>query len=169
MAELDTSVWPPRWKGPAFKDSREVRQIERKAAKAKVKTAEKKEKHAAKAVVVGCRWPRFDHPSPRHVCVGQLEAAHQVAIGMGGDKNASRTDRRGLLAVCTLIHLGEHGIERHGRKWEPIDPEKGAAGPVIFWKREPLEGRRGEYGDWKLVAVESSPGILDTKRKRTGR
>lgn len=164
--ELDTSEFPPRYKGSFFKESREVREIEKKAKRAKVKTAEKKEKQAAKAVVVGCRWPRKDHWSPRHICVGQLEAAHGTAIGMGGDKNGTRTDRRDLLGVCTLIHLGEYGIERHGRKWEPLDPEKGALGPVSFWKREPAEGRPGEWGDWTLVAVESSPGILERRRKR---
>jgi hypothetical protein len=149
----------PPW-SPVPKKSFEVAKIDRKTKRAKVKTAERKEKDAAKAVVLDCRWPKFDHPSPRHVCVGQLEAAHMVAIGMGGDKNGTRTDRRELLGVCTLIHQSEFGIERHGRKWEPLDPERGSMGPVAFYKREPSETRPGEWGDWHLIAVESSPGIL---------
>lgn len=160
MPQKLTESWPPRYVGTAFKDSREVRQIDKKAQRAKVKTAEKKEKQAAKAVVIGCRWPKSDHWSPRHVCVGQLEAAHGTAIGMGGDRNGTRTDRRDLLAVCTLIHLGEYGIERHGRKWEPLDPERGTLGPCAFYKREPSESKPGEWGDWTLIAVESSPGVI---------
>jgi hypothetical protein len=159
MPEL-TDTWPPTYKGSFFKQSREVRQIDKQAKRAKVKTAEKKEKQAAKTVVVGCRWPKFDHWSKRHVCVGQLEAAHGTAIGMGGDKDGSRTSRRDLLVVCSLIHLGEYGIERHGRKWEPLT-YRGAEGPVAFYKREPAEGKVGEWGEWTLIAVESSPGILE--------
>lgn len=146
---------------PFFKGSPVDREIERKAKRAKVKTHERKEKQAARKVLPGCRWPKFDHESKRHVCVGQLEAAHGKAIGMGGDRDGSRTDRLDLLVVCSLIHLGDNGIERHARKWKPLDKKRGSAGPVAFYRREPLEGRRGEWGPWKLIAVESSPGILD--------
>lgn len=167
MAAELTGTWPPRWKPGQtnFKGQKGEHEIERNAKRAAVKTHERKEKQAAKKVAPGCRWPRFDHATPRHVCLGQLEAAHGTAIGMGGDRDSSRTSRRDLLVVCTHIHLGDCGLERHGRKWEPLT-DKGALGPVAFYKREPSETKPGEWGDWQLVAVESSPGILDTKRRK---
>lgn len=165
-AEL-TGEWPPRWKPGQtnFKGDKGQIEVKRREKRAEVKTHERKEKQAARNVAPGCRWPKSDHDTKRHVCLGQLEAAHRVAIGLGGDKDKSRTDRRDLLVVCTHIHLGDNGLERHGRKWEALT-DKGALGPVAFYRREPSETKPGEWGDWKLVAVESSPGILDTKRRK---
>lgn len=141
------------------KGNKVARTIEKNDRRAEVRTHERTEKTAAKKVAPGCRWPKFDHDTKRHVCVGRLEAAHRVAIGIGGDRNKSRTDRRDLLVVCTHIHLGTGGLEQHGRKWEPLT-ERGALGPVSFWKREPSETKPGEWGEWTLIAVESSPGVL---------
>lgn len=156
-------TFPARWDGPMFKESRGKHEAERKAKRAEVKTHERKEKQAAKTVAPGCRWPKFDHDSKRHVCLGQLEAAHGVAIGMGGDRDGSRTNRRDLLVVCSLIHLGDNGIERHARRWEPLT-EQGTLGPCAFYRREPSETKPGEWGPWVLIGVESSPGILEKRR-----
>lgn len=166
-----TGEWPPRWKGSNFKTERGLHTRERKATQATVKTREKKEKiEAKKRDVKGCRWPKDDHETKRHVCEGQLESAHMVAVGMGGDKNGTRTDRRELLTVCTWIHTGSPlGIEYHGRKWEPLDPKLGAYGPVAFYRREPSETKPGEWGNWKLIAVEASPGLLESKPKLRAR
>lgn len=152
---------------PNFKGTRGEHEIERKEKRAKVKTHERKEKAASKAVAPGCRWPKFDHDTKRHVCTGQLESAHKVAIGMGGDKTGARTKRQELLTVCTHIHTDSpEGIERHGRKWKALDKARGSLGPVAFYRRWPLEGRVGEWGPWTLIAVESSPGILENRRAR---
>lgn len=160
-----TAFQEPNWKG-----TKGAAEIERKEKRAKVKTHERKEKAAAKLVAPGCRWPKFDHDTKRHVCTGQLEASHKVAVGMGGDKTGERTDRRELLPVCTHIHTDSpEGIERHGRKWKPLDKKRGSFGPVAFYRRWPLEGRRGEWGPWKLIAVESSPGILEKPCSTTRR
>lgn len=165
--DLDTSTFPPRWKGANFKGPRGAHQVERKAKRAKVKTREKKEKAESKKFDTKlsnrpCRWPKCDHDTKRRVCIGQLESAHKVAIKMGGDKNGTRTDRRGLMTVCHWIHQGSpFAIERHGRKWEPLDPERGSFGPVAFFRREPVEGRKGEWGPWTLLARETAPGVLE--------
>lgn len=166
MAHELTETWPPRWKGTAFKEARGTHVLERKQKRAEVKTHERKEKQAAKKVAPGCRWPRADHGTPRHICLGQLEAAHRVAIGLGGDKDGSRTDRRDLLVVCTHIHLGDDGIDRHARKWEPLT-DKGALGPVSFWRRQPSETKPGEWGEWTCVGVERSPGVLEKVAKES--
>jgi hypothetical protein len=157
---------PPNYARPPFqpqvKGTKGDHELERKATRASVKTHERKEKQASKKVAPGCRWPKFDHDTPRHVCTGQLESAHKVAIGMGGDKTGARTHRREMLTVCTHIHTDSpEGIERHGRKWRALDKSLGALGPVAFYRRWPLEGRRGEWGPWKLIAVEASPGLLE--------
>lgn len=150
---------------PLAKGARGDHEIERREKRAKVKTHEQKEKAASKKVAPGCRWPKFDHDTKRHVCTGQLESAHKVAVGMGGDKTGERTNRQELLTVCTYIHTDSpEGIERHGRKWKPLDKTRGSFGPVAFYRRYPLEGRKAEWGPWKLIAVESSPGILDDRR-----
>lgn len=152
---------PVPYQEPNWKGTKGETEIKRKAKRAKVKTHERKEKQASKLVHRGCRWPKADHDTRRHVCTGQLESAHQKAIGMGGDKTGERTNRRELLTVCTHIHTDSpEGIERHGRKWKPLDKSLGSLGPVAFYRRWPLEGRRGEWGPWKLIAVESSPGVL---------
>lgn len=166
MADLDTSVWPPRYKGSFFKGPRGKHEAERREKRAAVKAHDKAEKREAAKVAPGCRWPRWDHPSPRHVCQGQLEGAHRVAVGMGGDRNGTRTDRREVLIVCSLIHTWDgEGLERHGREWRPLT-EQGTLGPVSFWRRLPLEGKPGEWGDWICIGVEVAPGVIDKRSRR---
>lgn len=129
--------------------------LARRKNRRKVEADAEKEKRAAKARDSHrCRWPRADHPTPRRVCVGQLEAAHQVAIGMGGDRDGSRTTRAALLSVCTEIHLGPGGLERHRRRWVELEEGKGADGPIAF-------ERLTDAGEWVEVARERWIGVLE--------
>jgi hypothetical protein len=150
---------------PLAKGARGDHEIERREKRAKVKTHEQKEKAASKKVAPGCRWPKFDHDTKRHVCTGQLESAHKVAVGMGGDKTGERTNRQELLTVCTHIHTDSpEGIERHGRKWKPLDKARGSFGPVAFYRRYPLEGRKVSYVQFWLIWCERAGGNAPTRK-----
>ena len=119
---------------------------ERAQKRAGIANAEDKKKRESKARDGHrCRWPRADHDTPGHKCIGRLESAHRVAKGMGGDKDGSRTSTRDLLTVCVWIHQDSpDAIERKGRTW------KGSAdGPIAFV-------RRG-----KVIARERSIGLLE--------
>jgi hypothetical protein len=102
-----------------------------------------------------CRWPREDHDTPNKVCLGAIEASHQTAIGMGGEKVAlSRTRTEALLTACHYIHQqSKDSLEKHGRSWEGLDPEKGADGPVRFMRRDPKTGEHVEFARERLIGV----------------
>jgi hypothetical protein len=92
-----------------------------------------------------CRWPRQDHDTPGHKCIGRLESAHRVPKGMGGDKDGSRTSTKDLLTTCVWIHQDSpDALEKKGRTWQGS-----ADGPVAFV-------RRG-----KVIARERSIGLLE--------
>lgn len=129
--------------------------LERRAKRKAIEADEDAKKRAAKARDGHrCRWPRSDHDTPGHVCVGPIESAHQVALGMGGDKTGDRTSTAGLLSCCRWIHqLGYFSLEQHGRKWEGETPA-GADGPIAFF-------RQGPDGTYVMVGRETSIGVLE--------
>lgn len=131
--------------------------IARKERRAPIRTARKKLKMDAKARDEHrCRWPRFDHDTPNNVCLGPLESAHKVSIGMGGDKDGSRTSREELLTVCRWIHQDSpDAFHKGGRTWEGLT-DKHADGAVIFSRRV----REAEDWRWIEIARERSIGIL---------
>ena len=107
-----------------------------------------------------CRWPRADHDAPGHVCVGVIQSAHRIAVGMGGDPTGTRTSTRELLTVCGWIHLqGKLSLEQHGRLWRGLTA-LGADGPIEFLR---VVGR-DHFGDpiTVVVAREIRIGVLDT-------
>jgi hypothetical protein len=105
-----------------------------------------------------CRWPKFDHDTPNHVCIGPLESAHKVAIGMGGDKTGERTHKRDLMTCCRFIHQDSpDALERHGRSWEGLTDEQ-ADGPVIFSRR--VQQPDGSWA-WVEIARERRIGMLE--------
>lgn len=129
--------------------------LERRAKRKAVEADEEQKKREAKARDGHkCRWPRADHDTPNQVCIGPLESAHQVAKGMGGDRDGSRTSRQELLTVCRWIHqLGRFSLEQHGRKWEG-ETAAGADGPIAFWRQD-------DDGNWYLVARETAPFSIE--------
>lgn len=103
-----------------------------------------------------CRWPREDHDTPNQVCLGMLDATHQVAIGMGGEKQPlSRTSTAALLSTCRWIHTkSPDALEKHGRSWTGLTDD-GADGPIAFLRRLP----NGEHEEF---ARERHVGVLET-------
>lgn len=114
-------------------------EVERAEKKAERRTTEDAKKKAAKARdSYTCRWPRFDHDTPNHRCLGAIEASHQKAKGMGGNPDGSRTTVKALLTACHWIHQrSPDALERHGREWQGISRKDGANGPVIFYRVHP--------------------------------
>lgn len=143
----------PLWKGEHHK-------VTRHKQRAAIRTDAKSAKVAAKKRDEWrCRWPRADHDTPNHVCIGQLESAHQVPIGMGGDKDGTRTCRAELITVCHWIHQASpEAIERHGRTWEGLTGRE-ADGPVIFSRK--VRQPSGGSWEWVEVARERSIGQLE--------
>ena len=132
--------------------------ITRRENRSRIRTAREKAKQDAKVRdSYRCRWPRFDHDTPNHVCIGVMEAAHQTAIGMGGEKQPlSRTSTEALFTACHFIHQqSKDALERHGRSWEGLT-DKGADGPVRFMRRDPKTGEHVE------IARERFIGVLET-------
>lgn len=135
------------------KPSRVERMLQERKDKAEIKTARDDAKKDAKARDSHrCRWPKEDHDTPGHVCLGQLESSHQVAIGMGGEKAPlSRTSTSGLFTACALIHQhSPDSLERHGRSWEGLT-ETGADGPVRFLRRDPTTGEHVEFARERFI------------------
>lgn len=103
-----------------------------------------------------CRWPRADHDTPNHICLGPLESAHKVSIKMGGDKDGTRTSRETQLTVCRWIHQDSpDAFHKGGRTWEGLTDQQ-ADGPILFSRRVQ------EAGEWRWVEIarERSIGIL---------
>lgn len=147
----------PQWKG-------EHHRVARAKKRAKIRTHARDEKDEAKARDGWrCRWPRADHDTPNHICLGPLDAAHGRAIGMGGDKNGTRTVRSDLLSACRWIHQDSpDALQKGGRTWEGLTDRK-ADGPLIFSRRVPVAAAVGEplQYEWQEIARERSIGILE--------
>lgn len=141
-----------------YDTSRDTVTIERRRKRNGIKTARKDAKDEARSRDGHrCRWPKHDHDTPNQVCLGAIEASHQVAIGMGGEKQAlSRTRTEELLTACHFIHQqSKDALERHGRSWEGLT-EHGADGPIRFLRRDPKTGEHVEF------AREKHIGVLET-------
>jgi hypothetical protein len=137
------------------KPSRVERMLQERKDKAEIKTARDDAKREAKARDSHrCRWPKEDHETPGHVCLGQLESAHQIAIGMGGEKAPlSRTSTSALFTACALIHQhSPESLERHGRSWVGLTDD-GADGPVAFLRRDPSTGEHVEFARERFIGV----------------
>lgn len=64
----------------------------------------------------------------------RLEVAHHAHQGAGGNPAEDRNDPRNLMLVCAERHKDNPiAIDKHSLKWEPIDPAKGANGPVRWY------------------------------------
>jgi hypothetical protein len=101
-----------------------------------------------------CRWPRHDHDTPGRVCLGVIQSAHRVAIGMGGNPDGTRTSTGELLTVCGHIHLaGKLSLEQHGRLWRGLT-DAGADGPIEFL-------RVGQDRIAVVIGREIAVGVLD--------
>jgi hypothetical protein len=94
------------------------------------------------------------------VCIGLLQSAHRVAVGMGGDPTGTRTSTGELLTVCGWIHLqGKASLEQHGRLWRGLT-DAGADGPLEFLR---VVGRdRLGVPITRIIARERAVGVLDT-------
>lgn len=157
MAEIvDWSDGKPHFKGE-LEHHKITRLKQRREVRAKLKDAKAESKARDLRYRGGCSWPRADHDTPNRVCLGGLESAHKVAIGMGGDKDGSRTRPEELLTVCRWIHQDSpDALERHGRAWEGLTEDQ-ANGPVIFSRR--VETPEGSA--FVEIARERSMGILE--------
>lgn len=128
---------PPRGSGVLEREKadRERREHEEQVAKA-VKKRDGR-----------CRWPEA------HKCRGELEAAHIVDKGMGGD-HGLRTYTGNEITLCRWLHRsGPESIHGKQLKVEPLTPD-GADGPCAFY-------RQAEDGSYYVVAQERAIGIID--------
>lgn len=90
-----------------------------------------------------CRWPET------HVCRKGLECAHVKDASLGGPMETFN-----LILVCGWLHRrGPESI--HGKQLK-VEPESrfGTNGPCSFW-------RKGEDGEYYLVARELRPGVIE--------
>jgi hypothetical protein len=136
-----------RWTSPQPKPDKGSHLIERRTRRKAIETSEDSEKQKVRRRDRVCRWPRCENCrtfKPR------LEVAHLVAKGMGGDHGIKSTADQ-MVLLDFLTHQGKDGIERHGRKIEPLTPA-GADGPCNFWLAD-------DRGGWTLVAEETAIGV----------
>lgn len=135
------------WDGPNWKPAKGSSLIERKSRRKEIEAFEEAEKAKVRKRDRHCRWP---HCANCKKFEPRLEVAHVVAKGMGGDHSLkSSADQMVLLDFLT--HQGEDGLERHGRKIEPLTAE-GTDGPCAFYVADGV-------GGWILVAEEVSIGV----------
>lgn len=148
-AELDTSVFPPRWKGPAFKQPRGTATLKREKADRDESAEEIEIKKLVKLRDGKCRWPE------KHKCRGGLEVIHLKDRSLGGEFVTSN-----LWLGCKWIHRsGPKSIHSKDLAIEPLT-KKGMDGPVKFYRQAFAEAT----GERKrtLVAKESAVGVLET-------
>lgn len=97
-----------------------------------------------------CRWPG------KHKCRGGLEGAHLKDKSTGGPNIPEN-----IVTVCGWIHRrGPESI--HGKDFYIVCRSKkaGANGPLEFWRRVWVEGRRNEFRS-VMVARESAPFVYE--------
>lgn len=138
-----------------YDTSRDTVTIERRKRRNGIRTARKSAMDEAKdRDGRRCRWPREDHDTPGQVCLGAIEASHQTAIGMGGEKvPLSRTSTEELLTACHHIHQSsKDSLEKHGRSWEGLT-DAGADGPIAFKRRDPVTGEHVEFARERFIGV----------------
>jgi hypothetical protein len=144
---LDTSVFPPRWIGPQFKEPRGTATLRKEKAAAKETDAEIEIKKLVKLRDGKCRWPE------RHKCRGGLECAHWKDASLGGDMVTTN-----LILLCKWIHrTGPKSIHGKDLAIEPLT-KKGCDGPVKFF-RQTFNEATGERKR-TLIAKESAVGVL---------
>lgn len=146
--ELDTSSWPPTWKGPNFKAPRGSATVAKEKAAVKETDAEKMIKEDVRfRDGKKCRCPF------KHKCRFGLEVIHVKDRSTGGEFVTTN-----LWLGCGWIHRkGSPSI--HGKDFDIVPlTNKGMDGPVEWWRVIYPEG--GGPSVRTLIAVESSPGVL---------
>lgn len=148
MADLDTSVFPPRWNGPNFKQPRGAATLKKEKDAAKETAAELLVKADVKARDKKCRCPL------KHKCRGRAEVIHLKDRSTGGPFVTSN-----LWWGCQWIHQ-TGPISIHGKDIE-IKPltKKGMDGPCEWWLLTYPEG--GGKPKRSLIARESAVGVLE--------
>lgn len=147
---------PTTWNGEDLKP-RSLRKpikgdflLERKERRKTIDDAEDEQKAIARRRDGRCRWPKCE------VCRRYkdipLEVAHVLqAKGMSGDRTGERSTADKLMLLDRITHAAQ---ERHEKRIEPLDPERGTFGPCEFWSED-------ENGQPYLVAREVAPFIYE--------
>lgn len=131
---------PPRAreKGPQAK-ARQRKKL------AQIRTKREMREHVLALDGERCRWPDCE-------CHGELEVAHFVAEGAGGDPMLNRYVPENLITLCKVRHrTGARSLHSGFARMEPLT-EKGMRGPVLF-----LELEKAEPGRWFVVGVTEPP------------
>jgi hypothetical protein len=148
MADLDTSTWPPRYKGAFFKGPRGKATLDKEKAAREETAAELLVKADVKARDRTCRCPL------RHKCRGGMEVIHWKDRSLGGEFST-----RNLWLGCAFVHR-TGPVSIHGKDIE-IEPltKKGLDGPCAWWLLKYPEG----WGKPKrtLIARESAVGVVE--------
>ncbi len=129
--------------------------LKRLADKADLRTNEKAAKVAVrKRDRRRCRWPHCRHTRL------SLHVAHLTHKGMGGDPTGERSLSGRMILLCYLHHYGdkqqahqEGSLDRGDLQIEP-ETAAGTWGPCAF-------SRKGDDGEWYLVARELAPFVLE--------
>ena len=99
-----------------------------------------------------CRWPGCDCQRPWGYAQGalwmrQLEVAHLVDKGMGGDKRQIRTQRKLMILICGWRHRGNFSLHSKRARIVPVNAEKGTDGLCEFFVM------RKKDGPFELVGI----------------
>ena len=140
--------WPPSWNGPQFKRGKTVARAELKETKRDREKHEIEQKQKVRDRDGWCRFPLCGCRQRRR----PVHVAHRDHKGMGGNPKGDRSDSDRMLLLCVDRHLNSKFSWHHGTvRWEPLDPLRGADGPVRWLIH---------LGDRTLVVDEVDAGIL---------
>lgn len=129
---------------PAVKRRQVAKTVRRKQQLARIQ-AERDAKAEVRERDQTCRWPGCDCQRSWGDAQGmrwmrQLEVAHLVDKGMGGDKQQLRSQRKLMILICGWRHRGNFSLHSKRARIVPVNAAKGTDGLCEFYVQRQKNG-----------------------------